>query len=257
MSDEELIALNQKGFFPGPEESEEAFCQRIEEVKKNILELKEQAIPYPHWDWTRMRLKEIFDFVPDCLPAFYSNRRLMPWQAAACWVEGKRVASIQLRESLRKGNLLGLIQREEILTHEAVHAARSPFEEDRFEEYFAFATSEKKWRRTLGPIVKRPWEVWPFLFCCLVGPFFPAAFFCAGLWAGLGFVRLVRGHRILQRAADNLSQITRDARFIRAILVRLTDREIEKIAKGESVSDTTLRWRLIRLAYWREVNHGT
>jgi hypothetical protein len=257
MTDEELLALNQKGFLPGPGESEEDFRQRVEEVKKSFFASGEQSIPYSHWDWARIHLREVYDFMPDCLPAFYSDKGLMPWQGAASWIDGGRIASIQLRESLRKGHYLGLYKREEILVHEVVHAARSAFKEDRFEEFFAYATSESRFRRVLGPIVRRPWEVWPFLACCFAGAFFPAAFLGAGLWAALGFARLARGHWILQKAGEKLAEVTDDARIARAVLLRLSDSEIEKVGRGETVGDASLRWRLIRLAYWKKEGYGT
>jgi hypothetical protein len=86
---------------------------------------------------------------------------------------------------------------------------------------------------------------------------FPEAFLGAGLWAALGFARLVRGHHVLQRAGSKLTEIIGDARIARAILVRLSDVEIEKVGRGEAVGDTSLRWRLIRLVYWNKERYGT
>jgi hypothetical protein len=113
-------------------------------------------------------------------------------------------------------------------------------------------TSEKRWRKIFGPIAKRPWEVWPFVACCLAGPFFSAAFLGAALWGGIGFWRLAQGHRLLWKAAANVMQRVGDAKTARAILVRLTDAEIRNLAGGREVGDDSLRWRLIRLIYWRQ-----
>ncbi len=244
MTDSELLDLNQKGFIPGPIESEEEFRDRIDEVKKRRQSLGEKAIPPAHWEWARLHLKKMFNFEPDSLPAFYSNRSLMPWQGGASWLEKGRLVAVQLR---KKGN------KDEILAHESVHAARAAFPEDRWEEFFAYMVSEKRWRRVLGPIVQRPWEVWPFLVCCLMGSFFQVAFWGAAIWMGLGFCRLIRGHSILKKAVKNIQKKVGDEGKARAVLVRLTDEEIQIIAQGRPIGDDSLRWRVIRLAYGEEI----
>ena len=250
LQDSELLFLNSQGFIPGPTESEEAFLVRVSCIKAEF----EQGdwIPRAHWDWVRIHLKEIFDFEPHCLPAFYSNKGLTPWQGAACWIEeGKRV-SVQLREGLRKGFYLGY-SRTEILAHEAVHAARSAFNESASEEFFAFMASEKWWRRAFGPIVRRPWEVWGFLIGAAAGLVSPWGSLFAALWVGAGFVRLLKLQNKMRRAGKNLMGVV-GAKRARAILLRLTDTEIKLFSKGENLaayanSQTCLRWRLIRLAY--------
>jgi hypothetical protein len=146
---------------------------------------------------------------------------------------------------------LGIYSREEILAHEAVHGARSGFDENRCEEFFAYMTSEKKWRRVLGPILQRPWEVWPLFLTLVAGMAWPACYWGATLWMGIGFFRLVRQHAKLNRAAGQILKKTGDARKTRAILFRLTDREIELFAQGKDIEEYSqaqccLRWRVIK-----------
>ena len=248
MTDQELFSLNKEGFIPGPSESEEDFIQRVASVKKSGQ--TGQSIPDSHWDWVHASLEEIFDFRPACLFAFYSNKNLTPWQGAASWVEGKKIISIQLRKALERGSYLGLYKREEILAHEAVHAARSGFDEPQNEEFFAYMTSEKKWHRVLGPIVKRPWEVWPFFAAMGAGAFFPFAYLAAAIWAAFGFYRLIRQHRRLSLATKNIFATGLDRASTRAVLFRLTDAEILMFSKGGKIEDyrkrqKCLRWRLI------------
>jgi hypothetical protein len=243
MTDWELMALDQDGFVPGPGEDENSFLTRVERVKKNFLE--GNWIPESHWSWVREYLGGLFNVKPLYICAFYSNKNLAPWQGAASWIEGRALHSIQLREGMRKGRYLGIYSREEILAHEAVHAARSGFEESRFEEFFAYMTAEKRWRRVLGPLVRRPWEIYPFLIGALAGAVWPACYLLCALWAGIGFWRLIRGHLCLSRAAKRLANP-------RAVLFRLTDREIEALAKGLDIENyakgqTCLRWRIIRM----------
>lgn len=241
MTDQELLELNRDGLIPGPNETEENFLERVEKTKKFFQE--GNWIPKPHWDWVEHSLQDIFDFAPRYAAAFYSNKNLTPWQGAAAWSNG----TIQLREKFRKGSYLGY-RREEVLSHEAVHIARAAFNESRYEEFFAFLTSEKKWRRVLGPIVKRPWEVWPLLVAMILG-----IWSMASIWIALGFIRLIRLHLRLRAASRQL-----DPKWARAILLRLTDDEIDRFAKGEDVEkyafrQNCLRWRLIKIRY---MNHG-
>ena len=250
MTDRDLLALDKIGFIPGPNEDEEAFALRVSKTQNQYKE--GEWIPEVHWDWVREFLYELFNVKPLYICAFYSNRGLTPWQGAASWIEGGKLSSIQLREGLKKrGRYLKLYRREEILAHEAVHGARCGFNEAIFEEFFAYMTSEKRWRRVLGPILRRPWEAWPFLLFILGGAFFPPFYLLGAFWTGLGFYRLIRRHLQLRRAAHQIDQKTQNPRSTRAILFRLTDREIELLSKKMSIEllaekQNCLRWRIIR-----------
>jgi hypothetical protein len=246
MTDEELLNLNRRGFIPGPDESEESLRKRANE--------KRETLPREHLEWTREQLNELFDFSPDSLDIVYSNKQLAPWHGAACWVEEGR-AKLQLREGFRKGTYLGLYSRDEVLAHEAVHAARLLFNEPENEEFFAYASSPKAWRRALGPIVKRPWEVWVWAVLLMFGMIWEIGFFLAACWTLAGFVRLIRQHLIRKAAASHLMKRLKSVKKTRAVLFRMTDEEIRKLSRGNSVDgDASLRWRLIRLAYF---NHST
>jgi hypothetical protein len=256
MTDAELIRFNERGLIPGPGELEEEFSFRAAEAGK-----KDRGIPENHWDWARARLKEIFDFEPRYVSAMYSNKGLAPWQGAASWIEGREIALVQMNERLKSGSLLGLYDRDEILAHEGVHAARSGFDEDGCEEFFAYLVSEKKWLRVLGPIVKRPWEVWPLLIGAALGLVSPWGTLAAALWTGLGFLRLIRQHRTLAKAGNRVFKSVQDRRRARAILFRLTDREIGQLARGMDLEEYAkkqgcLRWRLIRIAYLKGCPNG-
>ena len=129
MQDRELLDWNRRGFIPGPKESEEDFLRRVNDTGKEAVKLGGRPIPSSHWEWVRRHLREIFDFEPESLPAFYSNRLLVPWQGAASWIMSGKLIGVQLREKLQRGSYLGLYDRNEILAHEAVHAARCAFQE--------------------------------------------------------------------------------------------------------------------------------
>lgn len=236
ISDAELLAFNAQGLIPGPFETEDLFLERIEKTKKALA--KDASID---WEKARLILEPLYAFTPGNVSAFYSRWGLTPWQGAAAWIDENGVPSIQLRKSR-------LYCEQEILAHEAVHAARAAFQESFFEEFFAYRTSEKKWRQILGPIIRRPWEAWPFILFSFLGLWTFLAYWGLGLWTALGFFRLIRGHLALKKAMQNLEKENLSQKTARAILVRLTDEEIWALAKGkrlESLFDSTLRWRLL------------
>lgn len=250
MTDRDLLALDIAGLIPGPGETEEKFLLRVQETKSRYEE--GEKIPEAHWDWVRELLYELFHVKPLYISAFYSNKGLTPWQGGASWIENKKLKAIQLRQNLKKGSYLKIYNREEILAHEAVHAARSAFNEDASEEFFAYMTSEKKYRRILGPIFRRPWEAWPLLLFVLGGSIWPPLYLCASFWIALGFFRLMRHHLRLKRAAALILQKTKDARTTRAVLFRMTDEEIQIFSKKNLSIDlfakkqNCLRWIVIR-----------
>lgn len=254
MTDQELFELNRRGFIPGPGEKEEAFLQRVNAAQKFFSNPPApfdhmEKVPEPHWDWVRHYLKDCYDFEPSSLVAYYSNRKLAPWQGAASWVlelSPGPLCAVQLRKGFSKGSYLGLYSRDEVLAHEAVHAARCAFNEPASEEFFAYATSSAKWRRKLGPILKRPWEALLFFAALGAGAFW-GNFLPAALLASFAFFRLNRQHLRLKKASFALAKMAQDARAARSLLLRLTDREIDLLAAKKTLQDDgSLRFRIIR-----------
>ena len=255
MTDEELIQFNQRGFIPGPNESESHFLARVRAAEAFFASpteefLQMERVPHPHWDWVRHHLQELYDFRPDSLIAYYSNRKLPPWQGAASWILDTfpgPTCAVQLRRAFQKGSYLGMYSRDEILAHEAVHAARCAFEEPASEEFLAYFTSHAKWRRVFGPIVKRPWEAALFLGVLALGSLF-GNFIPATVLLSFAFIRLITQHNRMRRAAKMLMEEVKEIKKVRAILLRLTDEEIKRLSNGKSlVDDQSLRFRAINL----------
>jgi hypothetical protein len=248
MTDQELLNFNSQGFIPGPKESEEEFKSRIDAAKRIFSE--HATLPKAHWEWVRLHLKELFHFEPESIAAYYSNQKLAPWQGAACWIGEDKVPLLQLRNGFRKGAYLKLYTRGEILAHESVHAARAAFDDPQNEEFFAYATAAHKWRRVLGPIFQRVWEPWLLFASLALGLVWEAGWLMATALIGMGFWRLIRRFSCLSKAFNHLMGRLKDAKTARAVLFRLSDKEIKMLSQGKWIEgDKTLRWRLIRLAY--------
>jgi len=246
MTDQELLDFNARGFIPGPKESEEDFLYRLERAKALFSE--KEPLPKAHWDWAELHLKELFDFQPNSLPAYYSNEKLAPWQGAACWIGEDNVPLLQLRTGFKKGSYLKLYSRGEILAHESAHAARAAFNEPHFEEFFAYATAERRWRRVLGPILQNTWEPWLLLGSLTSGLIWDWGWLLSTGLIAIGFTRLIRRHLRLSKAFHQLMGKVKNIKKARAILFRLTDREIEQLSQGKWIEgDQTLRWRLLKL----------
>jgi len=145
---DQLLALFQRGFIPGPHESEEAFLMRVQ---------SRPSLSLPEWQEIASSLQREWGFSIDWVPITYSAKKLLPWEGALFWIQEDGNPLIQLRRSLQSKKMWGN-SRPEILLHEAIHAARETFNEPRFEEFLAYTTSHTSWKRWLGPLFQRPWE---------------------------------------------------------------------------------------------------
>lgn len=220
----------QRGLIPGPDEDEKTFLERVSRLTAQS----------PNQEESHAITRHLFGFSVDWVPVFYSNQKLPFWEGAAIWIG--ETPSIQLRENFKKGSYLGY-RREEVLAHEAVHAARVAFEEPRFEEILAYQTSKSRLRRWAGPLFRKPWESALFMVLLVLA-------FLGYCWiplAVLGWlsVRLTWAQWTLQRCLKKLPL---------SLIVCLTDTEIRKFARLSLTdiqayfeNDQTLRGSLIRL----------
>jgi hypothetical protein len=251
MERDQLIALNSQGLIPGPGEEEGAFLLRVEAVQENFKNEKD-AIPPQHWTWAGEQLKKFFDFSPTWCSATYSSKGLTPWQAAATWIDVNRIYTIQIR---RARWVSWLIDPNEILAHEAVHAARAAFEEPYSEEIFAYLTSRAKWRKVLGPFFQKPIESLFLMGIVMAGAIlesslcYAAALILTFVWS----LRLTKARLRVKRAGEKSIPFLRDPGLVGAFLFRLTDEEIASLARGkELIPKKELRWDLLREKYLKE-----
>jgi hypothetical protein len=235
---------------------------------KVFFEQQSAPVPSHRWHWAAEQLKALFDFTPRWCSAFYSTKGLAPWQAAATWINQsqgnvKPVYTIQLRPS---SWVKWMVDSNEILAHEAVHAARSAFNEPKTEELFAYLTSKAKWRRVMGPLFFQPRESLILVGFIAMGSllqiveaiwdvvYLSDSCFLASAILALGWsVRLLAIRLKIKKAAQQLIPYLRDPSMVRAALFRMTDGEIFRLARGRGVDvKDELRWQLIRAAYLKE-----
>ena len=157
INDSTLLEYFHRGLIPGPAESEGAFLKRVSFAK-----------PLTHPEWTEVDLP----FKIDWVPLSYSNHQIAWWEGAATWISEEDLPAIQLRKNFEKGSFLGY-KRSEMLSHEAIHAARMRFEEPHFEEVLAYSTAPQAWKRFFGPLFSRTWEPLVLMAAVALGIFWP------------------------------------------------------------------------------------
>lgn len=168
------------GFIQAPQESDDAFAQRV------ALSLSK---PYMSAD----------GYLYGWIPIVYSNKGLSFLEAGATWVEyyeGIPYPIIQLKRGFKNKEKWLFYKKDEVLKHELVHAYRIAFEEPKFEEFIAYATSKYKFRRLLGPIFQNQKETYFFLLSTTLVMLIPALY---SLFITLGLTAFFGGRLIVRR----------------------------------------------------------
>ena len=288
--DQQLLDWNRQGLVPGPHEDVQQlslranYCLHLKEHIRldlqNFLPIAQEEIaPHEVLGPALHKIFQLYDSAPSWIPLFFSNFQLAFWHGGSAWIfqqgeESPPSAFFQLRRQFKDSRTyLGIYQREEIMVHEFCHVGRMGFEEPKFEEIIAYQCSASAWRRWLGPLVQSARESAFFvllLFLILVldlATFFwrDASLFQMMQWTkllplgllGLALGRLWRRQRQFSHCLKTLQETVQDLSKARAILYRLTDREILLFGrftpseiKAYAKDELSLRWKLIKLAYF-------
>lgn len=272
--EQKFLDLNKKGLFPAPDESVDSFEKRVHLYKElfedPILFFKKRGeispVPLDTFEMTPLSI-EAFDVNSAKLLVVYTSKGLSLLEGGLTHVietEGIWIPLIQLRKSfLEKKKLLGMYSKEEIIKHEALHFCRGSFNEPKFEEFFPYLTSQNRFRKMFGPIIRRIEEGQLFLLTLSVGVisslfsfltlsiiFFSLSF----ILLILGIARLFKYHNILKKASKNLKTLKVKPL---PLLFRLSDSEIEKFANSNNdeilsfvKEKTDFRWQLLKKSYF-------
>ncbi len=267
----DLARLGRKGFLVGPNENEHQFVKRIDFAKKSIADtsLKHLAtatkISRADWEVVFRGVESQFLSAPRWLRGYYSNRKLMPWQAAVTWITSRHIPIIQLNRAFKKGHYF-FYSRDEVLVHEAIHALRTSYFESRFEELFAYGVSRHRFRAFLGPLFRRPIDIWLFFFTCTLSIFAQVMLFSSDslLFFLTGFapffyvailgVKLAGDWRLLTKAKKKIKKLFPHLVDPSVLALRLTDKEVCLFARKSAntlltyiraCSKRSLRWQQI------------
>lgn len=268
------MILNQRGLLPLDHEDSISFLKRADKLEGQP-DVRIEApfslgtpINWHEWDWAKSTLKELFDVSPDWVRGYYSKEKLAPWHGAMTWILKDFTYLIQLRPSLKKGKYLKIYDKDEILTHEAVHAVRAGLNSSKFEEFFAYWTATSLFRKIFGPLFQSPKEsnIFMLLLSLLflgqlsLNPFLSLFSFLLPVgYVSFLLFRLFLRRRKINKVLLKISSLTASKNKARAILFRLTDFEIENFSKWShkkissfitEEAKKNLRWKVINLAYF-------
>ncbi len=256
----QLEQLNRNGLFPAPGQSDEIFWAKVEHVSSQST----TEYPFP-------RLLRMFDINPCWIRITCSNEGLHFWEGAVLW-QGETGGGFVLPQVQISERAQRFYSKEELTAHEIIHAVRSDFIEEQFEEVLAYASSPKVWQRWIGPFFRNPLEATVFVWStvativlqgiqvateCLSGllliPWLPALMIIAGS------IRLIKTQRLFCRCLNNLSQAIKNADESLAVALRLSDAEIRafSLMKPEVIRNfvdiekrKNLRWEMLAFCYF-------
>lgn len=275
-----LKEFNYKGLLALEGESLQNFLQRARAYENPTLLIKELPLP-PHereeidlFDLEELKVR--FDLYPTWVYLFFSNHRLMFWEAACTWtfkMENVPYPVLQFRKELKaKKRYFGYCF-QEVFHHEVIHAVRSGLNSSRFEEMICYRSSNNWLRRFLSAIFQTPHETVLYVMVWLLTLLASFAYMifaidflffltlvsalCGTALTIWGIARLFRNARLLKKALSRLAEIFAP-KFAEAVLVRLDDKEIVAFAKKdkkalekmiEEKGASSLRWQQILACY--------
>lgn len=278
---------NLEGFIPGPNETEEAFCQRVEfcqNLQHHLQHSQNSPLPFEEGaDKNEGILKEAFShsfrlygIQPGWVPIFFNNFHLAPWHGGCAWIfqlndQSPIAALLQLRASFRhSSNFMRIYLRTELITHELSHVGRMLYHEPQFEEFFAYQSSSSPWGRRLGPIIQSSRE--SLIFIILLGLVILADFAAllspshihVNIWwlmilplgcIAFAVTRLFYRHLLFNRSLHNLKKLYSSEKA-RHLHYRLCDDEIRKFSKWDSsriknyiLDQNSFRWVVLKTIY--------
>lgn len=230
-------------------------------------------------------LIKIYDLEPSWVHLEYSNKDLRPWEAGCTWFADSPdiPPTIQLNSSFEHASsYLGIYNKDEVLSHEYVHAIRAPLGSSAFEEIFAYLLSYFNakgpisrlalgFRTALGPLFKETWEslLLVILFAlllvftvadCIIDSSMLSFFMVMTAVLSFGvctyfFVRLIVRWWQWWHCKTHLDSLMGASSL--PLMVRLIDEEIilfsrkkpQAIQAWIASQNTNFRWQLLRGAY--------
>ncbi|MES2122232.1 MAG: hypothetical protein V4492_05585 [Chlamydiota bacterium] len=189
-------------------------------------------------------IEKLFRVSPTWIEVEVSSQGLLPWEAAAAWIDQDKEGDAACRIQIRKRHWY---PQAEVIAHEMVHALRAQFQEEQFEEVLAYQTSASSFRRYFGPLFAKPSETKALIITLVI----PWALFIADLfwdfpwdlspvfslpcialgWMGL---RLMRKQRTFARCLEHLAASLPRPECALAVALYLTDDEIVLFSRSFS-----------------------
>ena len=275
LSNMDLLAIAQSGFWPGPGESEDHFIKRIEHNKRRDVQTPdlfnlERKNSILHITQTAFGIAQLE------IPVVFQNQGLSFWEGAVLWIEdasGLAIASIQIRENFLNGSYL-FYHIEEVVAHEILHAARIEYDEPKYEEIIAYRTSPQSIRKYIGPLFATVKDTCIFIGLFAFGLIFELIALFLGIldqvpflsfpvfWILLLGSRLYLRQRKFNTALSHLEKVLPRPLEALSVIAKLKDKEIDALAGIaccqvvdflEKQSDSELRMRMLKAVHFGRV----
>lgn len=290
--------LDENGLFPGENEDKQAFLDRCRnifafyrrldrELKDNGgavsafgLKLREKArIPEEIMREASAKTEKLYGFKINWARGFFVTERMgLLWGGSSWYAPESGELLFIIRPAFERRKKWFIYRRDELLAHELCHVAHTPVADDKLEEFFAYQTSDSRFRRYLGNIFVRGMDAFIFL----APPFILLAVQMLNIFAGTGIaewpfwaliglvpagflIRNQRSRNLYFRAEKKLA--TLEIKSPRAVLFRCTVREIAAIAAASGKEElkqwlierikTTRRFKIIGYRFLREIANET
>ena len=292
---ETLIALDEIGLIISPTESSEEFAARLTTLKEKLDDYKNQVQTNPVYEIEGMKFKSanvipksdfqpclkqtesLFRFSMDWVPGFYQNSQPAFLFGGCCYTSDPDFYSFfQVRESFKTKPTWFFYNRDELMAHEMCHVARGGIGAKKYEEFFAYKTSAKKVRKSMGSVLYSQIDTYLILAFSLImpavqiynlnyridNPISMQPFI--GLFLLLISFYIMRGlglNSSYKSALENLEPIFGENS--QAVLFRCDDKEIHRFANStketvaeilENVSNET-RWQVIYKRFAKNEGH--
>lgn len=263
-----LAELDARGMIAAPGESAAEFAHRLRTLRENLAELRraldedgeirvgglrlrrEQTIPPDLFEEAGAVTDRLYGFRVDWVPGFFVDPRAS-WLFGGCayFQHPDWLALFIIRRSFVKRQRWLIYRRDELIAHELCHVARAGLGSSVFEEHLAYRSSKSRFRRVVGPVVRRPVESYALLGCSFLLLAVQVARVTAlpGLaiipfWCLLGGVvaflvaRLQHERRVLRTATANVEALF-PGHGDHAVC-RLTDQELGALARCRTREQT-------------------
>ena len=173
-SPENAAILDSQGFLAAPGETPEQYAERLSQESEKIAALKEslqrekviepyQGLVVDHESeipWTILEeatetTRKAYGFEIKWVPGFFPAKGLgLLWGGCSIGAYENLPALFIIRKAFRKSKRFFIYSREELTSHELCHVARSPMDDMKYEEHFAYAISNSALRRYSGNCFK-------------------------------------------------------------------------------------------------------
>jgi hypothetical protein len=280
-----LSELDGMGFLLGAEESGADLAARVTGVRESLAAMStelardgacevdglrfaaDEQIPPELFSHAGDLTERLYGFRVTWVPGFFVSRSL-GWFFGGCAYHfpPHYFALFIIRRAFATRDRWLFYRRDELLAHEQCHIARVRLNSAVFEEYFAYQTSDSRFRRSAGWLFRGPRDSYLvlaaaglLLFAQMIQSFAWAAMPVWPFWIGVAgvafsfFLRQRRQAAVMRKARARLADSA--IRHPGAVLFRCTDAEIAHLARlapGPAVAEWiaeqirgSLRWRVI------------